>query len=177
MAKSLQALVLDYKRQEILNECVSQAREMQANGDLSGALAKVEEVLASCPSEVRLVQLRTTLRNLGAVSPAIAFAGGQTGCDNRVPVSESGPAQTATVSPAADRPTLTESALDPRSKYGQHGHNAAGSGRSPKPAPGERWAGRPETGRGRLAGIRPPAEVATGLGRTQRRIVQIAVGA
>ena len=70
MAKSLQGLVLDYKRQEILNECVSQAREMQANGDLSGALAKVEEVLASYPSEVRLVQLRTTLRNLGAVSPA-----------------------------------------------------------------------------------------------------------
>jgi hypothetical protein len=69
LAKSLQALVLDYKRQEILNECVSQAREMQANGDLSGALAKVEEVLASCPSEVRLVQLRTTLRNLGRCPP------------------------------------------------------------------------------------------------------------
>ena len=42
---------------------------MQANGDLSGALAKVEEVLVSYPNEVRLVQLRTTLRNLGAVSP------------------------------------------------------------------------------------------------------------
>ena len=70
LAKSLQGLVLDYKRQDILNDCVSQAREMQANGDLSGALAKVEEVLASCPNEVRLVQLRSTLRNLGAVSAA-----------------------------------------------------------------------------------------------------------
>jgi serine/threonine-protein kinase len=70
LAKSLQGLVLDYKRQDILNECVSQAREMQANGDLSGALAKVEEVLATCPNEVRLVQLRSTLRNLGAVSAA-----------------------------------------------------------------------------------------------------------
>ena len=68
LAKSLQGLVLDYKRQDILNDCVSRAREMQANGDLSGALAKVEEVLASYPNEVRLVQLRSTLRNLGAVS-------------------------------------------------------------------------------------------------------------
>src|SRR5581483_5799638 len=72
LAKSLQGLVLDYKRQEILNECVSQARERQANGDLNGALAKVEEVLASYPNEVRLAQLRTTLRNLGAVSAAPA---------------------------------------------------------------------------------------------------------
>ena len=70
LAKSLQGLVLDYKRQDILNDCVSQAREMQANGDLSGALAKVEDVLASYPNEVRLVQLRSTLRNLGAVSAA-----------------------------------------------------------------------------------------------------------
>ncbi len=68
LAKSLQGLVLDYKRQDIMNDCVSQAREMQANGDLSGALAKVEEGLASYPNEVRLVQLRSTLRNLGAVS-------------------------------------------------------------------------------------------------------------
>jgi eukaryotic-like serine/threonine-protein kinase len=70
LAKSLQGLVLDYKRQEILNDCVSQARELQANGDLSGALAKVEEGLACYPNEVRLVQLRATLRNLGAVSAA-----------------------------------------------------------------------------------------------------------
>lgn len=70
LAKSLQGLVLDYKRQEALTECVSQARESQANGDLNGALAKVEEVLASYPNEVRLTQLRTTLLNLGAVSTA-----------------------------------------------------------------------------------------------------------
>ena len=72
LAKSLQGLVLDYKRQEILNECVTQAREMQASGDLSGALARVEEALATYPNEVRLVQLRTTLKNLGAVSTAKA---------------------------------------------------------------------------------------------------------
>src|SRR5450432_1883647 len=66
LAKSLQGLVLDYKRQEIVNECISQAREMQVAGDLKAALAKVEEALVSYPNEVRLVQLRSTLRNLGA---------------------------------------------------------------------------------------------------------------
>jgi eukaryotic-like serine/threonine-protein kinase len=70
LAKSLQGLVLDYKRQEILNDCVSQVRVMQANGDLSGAMARVEEVLASYPNEGRLAQLRKTLLNLGAVSLA-----------------------------------------------------------------------------------------------------------
>jgi eukaryotic-like serine/threonine-protein kinase len=78
LAKSLQGLVLDYKRQEIVNDCVSQVRVMQANGDLSGAMAKVEEVLASYPNEVRLAQLRKTLLNLGAVSLAPPPPAGQT---------------------------------------------------------------------------------------------------
>jgi serine/threonine-protein kinase len=69
LAKSLQGLVLDYKRQEIVNECVSHARELQAAGELSAALAKVQDVLAVYPNEVRLVQLRSTLLNLGAVPP------------------------------------------------------------------------------------------------------------
>jgi serine/threonine protein kinase len=73
-ARNLQSLVLDYKRQEIVNDCVSQAREMQAAGDLSGALAKVEEVLTGFPNEIRLVQLSKTLRNLGAVSQPAAGA-------------------------------------------------------------------------------------------------------
>ena len=71
LAKSLQGLVFDYKRQEVLNDSVSQAREMQANGNLEGALAKVEEALASYPNEVRLVQLRATLRDLSG-SPVAA---------------------------------------------------------------------------------------------------------
>ena len=70
LAKSLQGLVLDYKRQEIVNDCVAQVRETQANGDLNGAIRKVEGVLALYPNEVRLVQLRKTLMALGAVSPA-----------------------------------------------------------------------------------------------------------
>ena len=104
LAKSLQALVLDYKRQEILNDCVSQAREMQANGDLSGALAKVEEVLLSFPSEVRLVQLRTTLRNLGAVSPSSPSPAGKPDATTAIP--QIGTARTATVLPDANHRVL-----------------------------------------------------------------------
>jgi eukaryotic-like serine/threonine-protein kinase len=70
LARSLQGLVLDYKRQEIVNDCVSQVREMQANGDPSGALVKLEDVLVSFPHEVRLLQLRKTLQNMGADSSA-----------------------------------------------------------------------------------------------------------
>jgi len=66
LAKSLQGLVLDYKRQEMVNTCVAQARARQAAGELNAALETVEEGLANYPTEVRLVQLRTTLRNLGA---------------------------------------------------------------------------------------------------------------
>jgi serine/threonine-protein kinase len=69
VAKSLHGLILDYKRQEIIHDCVLQVREMQAHGDLKGALARLDEVLALYPNEVRLVQLRKTLVNLGAESP------------------------------------------------------------------------------------------------------------
>lgn len=68
LAKSIQGLVLDYKRQEMVNVCVAHARVKQAAGDLNGALETVKAVLAAYPNEVRLVQLCATLRNLGAVS-------------------------------------------------------------------------------------------------------------
>jgi serine/threonine protein kinase len=110
LAKSLQGLVLDYKRQEILNDCVSQAREMQANGDLIGALTKVEDVLVSYPNEVRLVQLRATLRNLGAVSRTAPVTQAQS--DNKV-TTTSKPyaplAQTETVFAVKTPPALVES--------------------------------------------------------------------
>jgi eukaryotic-like serine/threonine-protein kinase len=112
LAKSLQGLVLDYKRQEILNDCVSRARELQANGDLSGALAKVEEVLASHPNELRLVQLRSTLRNLGAVSPATPTPARQTDAPPTPVKSEEPPAaQMETVSLRHDRPTVADNAF------------------------------------------------------------------
>src|SRR5207344_429229 len=94
---------------EILSDCVSQAREMQANGDLSGALARVEEVLLSCPSEVRLMQLRSTLRNLGAVSPSSPLPAGNPDATTVSPKSE--PPAKAAPSPAANQETVTVSAL------------------------------------------------------------------
>jgi serine/threonine protein kinase len=73
LAKSLQGLVLDYKRQEIVNESISQARELQVAGDLNAALEKVEAALLSFPNEIRLAQLRSTLRNLaGQPAPPLA---------------------------------------------------------------------------------------------------------
>ena len=82
--------MLDYKRQEIVNECVSQAREMQVAGDLGPALAKVEEILVLYPNEARLVQLRATLRNLGAksVAPQVEAAAQSAGASTPAKVEE-----------------------------------------------------------------------------------------
>ncbi len=122
LARSLQGLVLDYKRQEILNDCVSQAREMQANDDLSGALAKVEQVLVSYPNEVRLVQLRATLRNLGAASPpAAASDGAPAGSKPEAAAA----ARTETVSAGQNLPAI----VDPTFTIDR---SAAGPGASPQ---------------------------------------------
>src|SRR5215469_15677544 len=64
LAKSLQGQVLDRKRQEVVNNCLSQVRDMRAKGDVPGALAKVQEVLELYPNETRLQQLRKTLQRL-----------------------------------------------------------------------------------------------------------------
>jgi serine/threonine protein kinase len=60
-AKSLRTLAQDKKREEFVNQCVSQARQLQGSGDLEGALKQVEQGLAAYPYEPRFAQLRTTL--------------------------------------------------------------------------------------------------------------------
>jgi tetratricopeptide (TPR) repeat protein len=95
-AKSLQGLVLDYKRREVVNECVAQARKLQAAGDAAAALAGVEAMLVSYPNETRLVLLRSTLRNLCA-PPSMAVAASQVG-------PAGAPAGTNEDSPAATHP-------------------------------------------------------------------------
>jgi serine/threonine protein kinase len=62
-AKSLEALVADYKKQETIEQLVWQARELQADGKIEPALDLVERGLASFPTDPRLTQLRSTLRN------------------------------------------------------------------------------------------------------------------
>jgi eukaryotic-like serine/threonine-protein kinase len=111
LAKSLQGLVLDYKRQEILNESVSQARELQVNNDLNGALAKVEEVLAAYPNEARLLQLQMTLKKLGAVSsakPVPAPAEVPPAPVGAIPQSDQGLAPTQSLAAEHDWPAATE---------------------------------------------------------------------
>jgi serine/threonine-protein kinase len=62
LAKSLRPSILLAKRTEYVEQCVSQARELQAASDISGALAKVHEGLTAYPNDGRLVQLQNTLK-------------------------------------------------------------------------------------------------------------------
>jgi serine/threonine-protein kinase len=61
LAKSLRTLAQDRKREEFIQLCVAQARRAQAQGDIGGALAQVQEALTSSPTDPRLSQLYSTL--------------------------------------------------------------------------------------------------------------------
>ncbi len=61
LEKSLRTLAWDKKREEFVDQCVAQARQLQASGDIASALAKVEEGLATYPRETRLTLLHGTL--------------------------------------------------------------------------------------------------------------------
>jgi PEGA domain-containing protein len=61
-AKSMRTLVQDRKREQFVNECVSQARRLQAAADVAAALAKVEDGLLPYPGESRLVQMHEILQ-------------------------------------------------------------------------------------------------------------------
>ena len=62
MAKTIRTLILDQKRETFVTECVSQARKLQASGDLAGAQARVEEGIAAYPREPRLIQIQETVQ-------------------------------------------------------------------------------------------------------------------
>jgi eukaryotic-like serine/threonine-protein kinase len=61
LSKTVRTLILDQKREQIVGECLSQARALQAAGDLAGSLARIEEALAAYPRELRLVQIQETV--------------------------------------------------------------------------------------------------------------------
>jgi len=61
LAKSLQTLAQDRKRQEFVDQIVAQARRTQAEGDVSGALTQVQQALTSYGRDPRLMQLQSTL--------------------------------------------------------------------------------------------------------------------
>ena len=60
-AKSLRAQAFDRKRDELVEQCASQARRLQASGDVKAAAAEVEKGLSAYPSEPRLTVIRDTL--------------------------------------------------------------------------------------------------------------------
>jgi eukaryotic-like serine/threonine-protein kinase len=62
LAKTVRTLISDQKREQVVSECVSQARKLQGAGDLAGALTRIEEVLATYPREPRLLQIQDTLQ-------------------------------------------------------------------------------------------------------------------
>jgi len=73
VVKSVRVLVEDRKRQEFVDECVTQVRRLHASGDADRALAHLERGLSSFPQEDRLLQLRDTIqKELGRFSPVEA---------------------------------------------------------------------------------------------------------
>jgi serine/threonine-protein kinase len=60
--RRLRTLITDNKRKEFVSQCLAEARDLQAAGDLEAALAKVGLGLAQYPNESRLAQLQATLQ-------------------------------------------------------------------------------------------------------------------
>jgi hypothetical protein len=62
MAKTIRTQIQDQKRETFVGECVAQARKLQASGDLSSALSRIEDGLSTYPRELRLTQIQDTLK-------------------------------------------------------------------------------------------------------------------
>ena len=60
--RSVSTLIADRKRDGAVDQCINRARQLQSGGDLAGAIATVEQVLALYPGVPRLVQLKATLQ-------------------------------------------------------------------------------------------------------------------
>jgi eukaryotic-like serine/threonine-protein kinase len=63
LARNLQTVVLDRKRDHLVNECFSQARKLRATAEFTGALAAIQQGLATYPNDKRLLQMRDTLQS------------------------------------------------------------------------------------------------------------------
>jgi len=62
MAKTIRTQILHQKREAYIEECVSQARKLQASADLAGALTRIDEGLSVYPREPRLAQLQDVVQ-------------------------------------------------------------------------------------------------------------------
>jgi len=61
LAKGLLGQVKDHQHQEFVDQCVSQARQLQAAGDMRGAAHLVDQGLTVYPDEPRMTQLQISL--------------------------------------------------------------------------------------------------------------------
>ena len=61
-ARSMRTVVLERKKQFAIDQCLLQAVSMQAAGNVAGALARVEDSLATYMNDARLTQMRDTLQ-------------------------------------------------------------------------------------------------------------------
>jgi hypothetical protein len=62
LAKTVRTQILDQKREQSVTEGLSRARKLQAAGEVGGALALIEQLLATYSSEARLHQIHDTLQ-------------------------------------------------------------------------------------------------------------------
>ncbi|HZW95233.1 MAG TPA: hypothetical protein VFF64_19950 [Candidatus Eremiobacteraceae bacterium] len=62
MTKTLHTLISDQKKETSIEECVSQARKLQAAADPSAALSRIEEGLSVYPREPRLIQIQESVQ-------------------------------------------------------------------------------------------------------------------
>lgn len=62
LAINIRAMRADKEREEFVSWCTAQARKLQANGDVEGAIVIVQQGLGRFPNDVRLNQLHSTLQ-------------------------------------------------------------------------------------------------------------------
>ncbi len=62
LAVNIRTMKADKEREEFVSWCTSQARKLQASGDVEGAMVIVQQGLARFPADVRLNQLLSTLQ-------------------------------------------------------------------------------------------------------------------
>lgn len=71
MANSLQALLEDRRRAELIDSCVTEARQHQTADQLDAALTAVDRGLREYPREARLLQLRAALERTRTTAPTV----------------------------------------------------------------------------------------------------------
>ncbi len=69
LAKSLRARALDKRREEEVGQVASQARRLQADGEIAAAMAEVDKGLASYPADTRLNVIKDALQKELAKAP------------------------------------------------------------------------------------------------------------